>query len=250
MRTNRIPLVASPHGSRRLHLGAWLAVVLAGGCAAATTSVAPGTSALVGTVRLVPHEGVTPPSAGGSYADRALRDAELVDYAKPGFAVVSVAGLVSPGGTARVALRSTRFVSHFEPRYAALGVGGSIAIRNDDSRPHVLSCPSAGVLTSVAPGAEITLPAARVGELRCFAPGAADGGGEPIETTLYVAPGPYAVVGPDGGFALEGLRSPASERGSPAITVVVWHPRFPPLERPVSLTPGSIERLELELQVR
>ncbi len=244
MTTTPAPLHAASERHRARRLVAGLVAALVAGCASGTHPPAPGTSSLEGTLRLVPHEGVTLPSGGGAYGDRALRDAELVDYSRPGFAVVSVAGLESPRGTARVELRATRFASRFEPRYAAVGVGGSFAIRNGDDRPRALSCPGAGVLTSVASGAEVVVPAARVGELRCFAVGGAPG--EPAEVTLYVAPGPYTTVSSDGGFVLDGLRPPPAA----AATLVVWHPRFPPLERPVSLAPGSSERLDLELQVR
>lgn len=248
----RLDAASDRHRARRLAVG--LVVALVAGCASGPLPPATGTASLAGTLRLVPHEGVTLPSGAGAYADRALRDAELVDYSKPGFAVVSVAGLESPRGTTRVELRATRFASRFEPRHAAVGVGGSLVIRNGDDRPRALSCPGAGVLTSVASGAELTVPAAKVGELRCFALGGASDGGarEPAEVTLYVAPGPYAIVGSGGGFELDGLRPPAdgSTGAIAAPTLVVWHPRFPPLERPVSLAPGSSERLDLELQVR
>ena len=225
-------------------------MALVAGCAAGQRELAPEASRIVGTVRLVPHEGVTPTSGAGAYRDRNLHDAELVDYSKPGFAVVAVAGLESPGGAARVALRSTRFASRFEPRYAALGVGGSVEIRNDGDEPRAISCPSAGVLTGVAPGARVSISAARVGELRCFALGAADDTAEPIETTLYVAPGPYAVVGSAGQFELDELRPDTWESGGFVASVQVWHPPFPPVERDVVLRPGATERLELELQVR
>ncbi|MBK7974609.1 MAG: hypothetical protein IPK07_15455 [Deltaproteobacteria bacterium] len=251
MRTNRLPLAASRDGSRRPGWrGACLAASLVVSCAASRPPPALGTSALTGTLRLVPHEGVTLPGRADSYGDRALRDAELVDYSSPGFAVVSVAGLESPRGTVRVTLRSTRFASRFEPRYAAVGVGGEVAIRNGDDQPRALSCPGAGVLTSVAPGAEVTVAAARSGELRCFALDRAEPHGEAAEATVYVAPGPYTVVDSDGGFVLDGLGTPPAGASAPATVVVVWHPRFPPLERSVALVPGSSERLDLELRVR
>lgn len=254
MTTTAAPLDAASDRHRARRLAAGLVAALVAGCASGPRPSAPGTASLTGTLRLVPHQGVTMPSGAGAYGDRALRDAELVDYSKPGFAVVSVAGLESPGGTARVELRATRFASRFEPRYTAVGVGGSLVIRNGDDRSRALSCPGVGVLTTVTSGAELTVPAATVGELRCFALGGASDGaaGEPAELTLYVAPGPYAIVSSGGGFELDGLRPPAagSAGAARAPTLVVWHPRFPPLERPVSLAPGSSERLDLELQVR
>jgi hypothetical protein len=230
-----------------------LAVLLVGCASIHARPAPPGTATIAGSVRLVPHEGVRLPAGGGAYGDRALRDAELVDYSRPGFAVVSVAGLPSPAGTATLALRASRFGVRFEPRFAAVGLGGNVVIRNDTPSEHVVSCPPAGLLKSLEAGATTTVAARDAGELRLFDLGGGGdaGGGEVAEASVYVAPGPFTVVADDGSFELAGLAPPsASSTGPRGMLLEVWHPRFPPLERPVILVPDATQRFDLELQVR
>ncbi len=242
-------------------LGARLLLVSLGflaGCGglAATAPPAPraGTATLWGTVRLVPHQGVTLPASAGAYADRALRDAELVDYSKPEFAVVSVEGLPSPGGTATLVLRASRFATRFEPRYAAVGVGGTVTVRNEDAIPHLVSSPRAGALVSVLPGGSAEIPAREPGEQRVFEVSAPAGGGASgAEASVYVASGPFAVASSDGRWVLAELPVPVkSEPGGAAAPLVLhaWHPRFPPIDQPLSLAANDSRRLDLEFQVR
>ncbi len=227
--------------------------VLAGGCAGRQVPPpAPGTTTLFGTVRLLPHEGLSAAPAANAYADRALRDAELVSYAKPGFAVVTAEGLASPRGNAELRLHGSRFGTRFEPRYVAVGEGGVITVRNEDQHAHVISCPAHGVLTSLEPGAATEVVATITGEVRWFVLDAAAGAADPAEASVYVAEGPHAVVASDGQWLLEGLRpTPAGLSGTAApIRLRVWHPRFPPALRAVELEPDRSQRIDFELQVR
>ena len=242
--------------SRVIPAAAWVGIAAALATACATIRVpapAPGTATLFGTVRLWPHEGLASAPVAGAYGDRALRDAELVSYARPGFAVVTALGLPSPRGTVTLAVRGSRFGVRLEPRFAATGEGGTIALRNEDERAHVISCPAHGLLTTLARGAATQLTASIAGEVRCFVlDGADDGADGGAEASVYVAAGPFAVIGADGSWLLEGLTPPPAAPPSAAapLTLHVWHPRFPPARQPVQIEVGSAKRVDVELQVR
>lgn len=206
-------------------------------CASAP-SVAPGRSAAWGYVRLVPREGVTAPTAsGGSYGDREVADAALVDYSRPGFAVVWVDAPPPGGSTTRIAIRDGATGVRFEPPHAALAAGGRITIVNESGRPHLLSVPAAGLVRPLATGDALPIANVAAGEWALFL---LDVPGE--EARVFAAPGPFQVVSTSGRFALGDL-APGSAR------LHAWHPRFPPAMRTVSLAAGAPTRVDLELRV-
>ena len=212
-----------------------LQAALISGCAVAT---APGTAGVVGRVRLVPNEGVTPVQKGSAvYADRRLRDVEPVDYDRPGFAVVYVEGATAPRGTVEVAVAGSRRGPRFEPREAAVGLGGKVRVRNGDAVAHPLSVPGAGLVRALGPGEAIEVPAAAAGPLEVFlldAPEAA--------ATVFVAPGPFAVAAPSGRFELLGV--------PPCRGVLrAWHARFPSRPSEVDLRADQVVERDVELGV-
>jgi hypothetical protein len=207
-------------------------------CAGQAAPPAAGTGVAWGFVRLVPREGVTPPRAGGSpYSDPRLRDVRFVDYEEPGFAVVYLEGLPAPGGASRLAIRDGRFHPHLEPALDAVGAGGEIRVANASAQPHVVSCPSAGLLRRLAPGEELVIPVAGAGEHRIFVVDVAD-----AEARVFASPGPYAIASEQGRWE---LRDVAPGR----FVLGAWHPRFPPVTREVEVASGQVVRVDLGLQV-
>jgi hypothetical protein len=206
-------------------------------CASAPPPPAPDQGALWGTLRLVPRHGLTLPTdaASGSYADPALRDAVLVDYSRPGFALVYLEGRPSPGGGARVAIRDSTSGPRLDPPASALGAGGQLRVANDTAERHVVSVPSAGVVRPLAPGQilELTLPA---GAHELFLLEA------PAEAVVFASPGPWARVSARGRWEL-----PALEPG-PAL-LRTWHPRFPGATRQLHIPAGRALRVDFEVGV-
>lgn len=218
-------------------IGPCLAAALAVACVSAPQPPAPGLGSFFGVVHLVPRDGVTPQSGGGSYGDRRLRDVEFVDYAHPGFAVVYTDG-PSPGGRSRLAIRPEAARVRLEPAHAAVGVGGAIEVANETGGAHVVSIPPLGVLQRLEPGETAEIVLADAGEFDVFVLDAAG-----AEARVFAAPGPYAVTGHSGRYVLEDL-PPGPHR------IVVWHPRFPPASHRAELAPDSVVRLDLDLGVQ
>lgn len=162
---------------------------------------------------------------------------ELVDYSKPGFAVVYVEGEARAAAPLALAIRSGVGGVRFEPAHGALPVGGAIQIANRSDAEQVISCPQAGVLRSLAAGATLEIPAASGGELELFVPDAPD-----AVARVFAAPGPFAAVSDAGRYALLEL-PPGAHR------LHAWHPRFPPAAQSVELAPGEVARVDLELGV-
>jgi hypothetical protein len=213
-----------------------LLCLLAGSCALPPRIADPSRSGVWGYLTLVPHEGAAPAGAT-PYGDRRYADAELVDYSKPGFAVVYVEDGAPPAAPAGVAIRAGRAGARLDPAHAAVAVGSELRVANETGEPHVVSCPEAGVLQRLAPGESVGIRAARAGELSLFvpdAPGAA--------SRAFVAPGPFAIVSATGRYELLDV-APGSHR------LRAWHPRFPPGERRIELAPGRVERVDLALGV-
>jgi hypothetical protein len=213
---------------------------VAGLLAAFALACAPGVPALQakagagegvwGYVRLLPHEGVKPSGGGGggSYGDRRLAGVELVDYDRPGFAVVYAEGLPAPADTLALSVREGIASPQLEPALAAVAAGGRITVRNETRADHTVSLPAAGAIHRLAPGASVEIAAGGSGEQSLFlldAPRA--------EARVFVAPGPYAVASELGRFELGGLGAGGRVR------LVAWHPRFPPAARWVDLSGGS-----------
>jgi hypothetical protein len=217
-------------GVAALCAAAWLAA-----CASAPAA-APGRAAAWGYVRLVPHEGMPAPSAGSaSYGDRRLADVELVDYARPGFAVVYAAdgAPLPPGAPLRIAIRSGRL----EPAHAALAAGGALEVVNEDAEPRLVSCPAAGLVRRLEPDAALAIPVPVAGEWPVYL---LDARGEPAR--VFAAPGRWAVASEAGRFELSDL-PPGRHR------LVAWHPRFPSATATVDLASDRALRVDLELQV-
>lgn len=207
-------------------------------CASAPAAPAPGKARVFGTLRLVPHAGAPHASGGGgSYGSIRLRDAGLVDYSTPGFAVVYVAENAPPGGSASVAIRDTRIAPRLEPEQLAVGAGGRIAIQNASASAHILSYPAARLVRRLAPGERVEIAVPQLGEQGLFLLDVPE-----ASTTLFAAPGRFSVVSTAGDYELRDL-----EPG--AVALRAWHPRFPPAETWVDLAAGSSVRVDLELRV-
>jgi hypothetical protein len=217
------------------------ALLAALACAGAPELSVPGRSGVWGYVRLVPHEGIAPHDTAGAssgYGDRRYADAELVDYSKPGFAVVYLDGEPSGAGApVSVALRGGAAGLHFEPEGAVVAVGGRIVLENRSGEAHVVSCPAAGVLRRLDDGESLAIPAERAGELELFAPDGPD-----ARARVFAAPGPFTAVSEAGRYALVDVEPGAR-------TLHAWHSRFPPAARRVELAPGAVARVDLELGV-
>ncbi len=212
------------------------AAVLALACASAPPAPAPGRATLVGTFRLVPHQGVKLPSgAGGGYADPRLRDARLVDYSRPGFAVVYLERGVASGGAARIEVRSSEIGVWLEPEHAVLGAGGLLTLANATRTPQVVSMPGLGVVRRIEPG-QAHVQSVAAGAHDVFLLGA------DAQASVFAAPGPFARVSPSGSWALRDV-----EPG--VVRVHTWHPRFPAVVRQVELPVGATARLDLEVGV-
>lgn len=215
---------------------ALLAFALA--CAGTPDAPAPGTSRIFGTLRLVPHEGVPHTSGGGgSYGSRRMQGTALVDYSTPGFAVVYVAGGERPGGRASVSVRDTLVEPRLEPATLAIGAGGRIVLENASAASHIVSYPAAKLVRRLEPGGRLEIEVPHAGEQGLFLLDVPD-----AATTLFVAPGPYAVVSTSGAFTLDDLPPGTHE-------LRAWHPRFPPVGHRVELAPDTSQRVDLEMGV-
>jgi hypothetical protein len=232
----RNTLLALPPARLALLLPVCAALLLAA-CAGAPAPPAPGTSQAWGELRLVPREGVTASGGGGSYGDRSLRDVELVDYSKPGFAVVYVEEAPAPAGELALRVRADRIGTSIQPAHGAVGAAGRIVVHNESAEAHLLSYPAAGVVARLEPGETAELAVPHAGEQGLFlldVPAAA--------ATVFAAPGPFAVVSSAGRYTLSDLAPGRRE-------LRAWHPRFPPAVQPVELAAGAAVRVDFELGV-
>ena len=213
-------------------------ILLCLACALPSARPDSGRATLEGRVKLVPREGVAPASRDHPlYRSRELRDALLVDYEHPGFAVVYVEGASDDRTPAALVIESSRFGIRMEPEHAVVGTQGTIVVRNATAEPQLLSCPELAVFERVAPGAERVLDAGSTGAKRCVALGHAN-----ARSTVFVAPGPHAVISEAGHFTLANL-APGHWR------IGVWHPRFPCSMREVELAPDAVQSVTLEIGV-
>ena len=226
----------------RVALSCACAALLA--CAATPKLQDPAKSGVYGYLRLVPHEGLSHQGAAagapsGAYADRRYADAELVDYSKPGFAVVYLDGTAAPapGAPLVVSIRSEAGGVALAPANGAVAVGGEVVVRNAGDAPRVVSVPAAAVLRALAPGDSLAVTAREAGELEIFVPGV-----PAAASSVFVAPGPFTAVSGAGRFELLDVE-PGTHR------LHAWHPRFPPSARAVELVPGSVVRVDLEIGV-
>jgi hypothetical protein len=190
-----------------------------------------------GYLRLVPRAGVTPSGGSTPYGDRRYSDVELVDYSKPGFAVVYLEAPAPSPPPLAVAIEGGAGGVRLEPAHAAVGLGGEIQVANRSDAAHVISCPELGVLRRLAPGESLAVPVRAAGEISLFVPETPD-----AVARLFAAPGPFAAVSDAGRYAL--LEVPPG-----AHRLRAWHPRFPPSAREVELAPGEVARVDLEIGV-
>jgi hypothetical protein len=213
-----------------------VAAVLA--CASRAPAPAAGTGAVHGHLRLVPREGVTPVKPGASpYADRRMSEVAFVDYSKPGFAVVYLEAPPSPGGSAQLTIRTTGVRTRLDPPHAVVGAGGRLVVRNDSRAAHLLSAPGMGLLQRIEPGQQLEIEVAQAGEQSLFLLDVPRSG-----STVFISPGPFAVVSDDGRFELSGI-APGNHR------LLAWHPRFPPTRASLQIAEGSVVQLDLEMGV-
>jgi hypothetical protein len=181
---------------------------------------------------------VTPAASGSaSYGDRRLRDVELVDYSRPGFAVVYLAGGPVAGSDLELEIRPGRLGLRLEPAHAAVGAGGHLRIENRSPEAHVLSYPAGGAVRRIEPGQRVELPVSQTGEQGLFLLDAPD-----VEARIFASPGPFAAVSESGGFELRDLPPGPAE-------IRAWHPRFPATSARVDLEPDTLVRLDLALGV-
>ena len=225
------------HGSRTRR--AWTALALLTlACASAPPAPAPGRGTVFGELRLAPHPGVTMPSANDpSYADPRMRDTRLVDYSRPGFAVVYLEGSPARGERVELAIRANQFETRLEPRWLAVAVGGTVSVRNTTEEPHTVSCPSLGTVAKLGPGDAIELAATLDGPQSVFLLDRPQ-----VESGFFAAPGPYAVLTQSPYFELRDL--------PPGVVALhAWHPRLPPLERSVDVVADQSTRVDLVMGV-
>jgi hypothetical protein len=207
-------------------------------CASAPPTPTPGRGTLFGDLRLVPHAGVTlPAKGGGAYGDRRLADVELVDYARPGFAVVWLDGAADTGASARLAIRANEFETRLEPAWAAVGAGGTLDLLNITREVHTVSCPSLGIVRRLEPGQALVVVVPDAGAHPLFLLDRQE-----VEGGVFAAGGPFAVLSNTGRFELRDL-APG------AVRLHAWHPRFPPVERGVEVVADETRRVDIEMGV-
>jgi len=214
-----------------------LALAVSFSCASTGSAPAPGKARVYGTLRLVPHAGAPKPGGGGSYGSLRLRDVGLVDYSTPGFAVVFVNEGTKPGGAAVVTIRDTHVEPRLEPDHLAIGDGGRITVVNASVAAHILSYPAAKLERRLAPGERFEIDVPGAGEQGVFLLDVPE-----ASTTLFVAPGRFAVVTTAGDYELRDL-----EPG--AVELRAWHPRFPPLSTQLQLAPDASVHVDLDMGV-
>lgn len=211
-------------------------------CAGAPALRDSSQSGVYGYLRLRPHEGTAPAATAGApqdaYGDRRYAGTGLVDYSRPGFAVVYLErGRAEASGARVLAIRAGAGGVAIEPAHAATAIGSGVELRNQDAAPHVVSVPAAGIVRALAPGDRLLLPADRAGAFEVFVPGARE-----AAATVFVAPGPFAAVNESGRFEILDVAPGPNRLG-------VWHPRLPPATREVALAAGRVARVDLEIGV-
>ena len=209
----------------------WLAA-----CAAGPLATPEGTAAVRGTVRLVPHEGVPSHPPSDAYGDRRLRDAQLVDYSKPGASVVYLDLGARPGGSAQIAAEESLAGARLNPRFAVVGAGGEVAVANRTSGEVVVSVPALERVERIAAGGSLRVRAESKGLLEIFLLGAEE------PTRVWVSPGPWVRPDANGHFALTGL--PPGH-----VTLRAWHPRLPSAAAEVDLRPDETAVVNFEIGV-
>ena len=211
-------------------------VVLA--CAGPLHAPKPGHADLFGRVELLPRTGAPPSSETTAlYADRRYRDARLVDYSRPGFAVVYTDTSPALARTHVISILDSRFGTELQPSLSAMAVSDELRLRNETAEAHLVSCPADGELVTIEAGGEAVLRFARRGPRELVVLDRAS-----ARASVFVAPGPHAVVADSGTYELRDL-APGTHR------VSVWHPRFPGQTQQVELVAGERTQVDLKLGV-
>ncbi len=178
-----------------------------------------------------------PAKGGGAYSDRRLADVEIVDYARPGFAVVWLDGPAEPTSSARLAIRANEFETRLEPAWAAVAAGGTLDLTNLTREDHTVSCPSLGIVRKLEPGQLLTVRVPETGSHPLFLLDRPQ-----IEGGVFAAGGPFSVLTISGHYELRDV-APGAAR------LHVWHPRLPPVERRVDVVAGQVQEIDLEMGV-
>ncbi|MEX2208697.1 MAG: carboxypeptidase-like regulatory domain-containing protein [Myxococcota bacterium] len=178
-----------------------------------------------------------PAKGGGAYSDRRLADVELVDYARPGFAVVWLDGAADTSANARLAIRANEFETRLEPTWSAVAAGGTLDLVNITREIHTVSCPSLGIVRRLEPGEALVVEVPEAGAHPLFLLDRPQ-----IEGGVYAANGPFAVLTNKGQFELRDL-APGP------VSLHVWHPRFPPVARRVEVVADQTRRIDIEMGV-
>lgn len=211
-------------------------LLLALACSSVPKAPEPGEAVVWGFVTLDPREGVET-GDGGSYGDRRLYQSELVDYSRPGFAVVYLDESAASPASASLHIRDTRVSPRIEPAHAVASMGGTIAVANAGGAPRTVSCPAAKLVRRLEPGESVELSVTEPGEYAIYlldVPGSS--------ATVLATPGRHAVASESGRWQIRDL-APGRHR------LRTWHPRFPPTSRWVELEPDGIQRVDIELGV-
>ena len=223
-------------GVAALRIGFFSALLLAISCHS-TPIPGPGNAVVWGHVQLVPRQGVVPQHPGSAgYADRALRDVELVDYSRPGWAVVETEG-PAPDDPAEFAIRKSNHRVRLEPEFAVAGRMGSVTIRNETDVAFLVSDPVEGIVRSLAAGETWSLSEPVPGHHRIHVLHEAG-----VRSDLFVASGPFARTSERGRYLLSGL-APGSH------DVRAWHPRFARVSHQIEIVSGERRRLDISLGV-
>lgn len=206
-------------------------------CAGPGQTPASGRAAAWGYVTLVRPQGAAADRMGIAYGDGRLRDVERVDYSRPGFAVVYVAGVPVPsnGEPLRLSIEEGPVGPRLAPAYAATGVSVHIVAVNRTRAVRVLSSPSAGLVRKLEPGESIELALPGAGEHAFHLLGSAG-----ASAIVFAAPGPFSLVSSTGRYELADL-APGH------LLLHTWHPRFPPSTAWIDLAVGEVLRQDLEL---
>jgi hypothetical protein len=215
-------------------------VATAAGLACAGTVQAPASdrSTAWGYLSLVPRDGVTVSKTPGGYGDRRMRSVTLVDYSRPGFAVVYTPGEPSRArGDIELSIVEGRSGIAIEPSQAAASAGGRLVVTNRSSSPRVLSCPGSALVRELRSGEQVSVDLAKAGEYAVFLLDVPE-----ATSTVFAAPGAWVVVSESGRWQLDDLDPGRRE-------LHAWHPRLPPTSRTVELSPGAVHRLDLEVGV-
>ena len=234
---------------RKWTSGGLCALVAALACASDVPGpAATGRAVVWGCLKLVPPAGSGSGSEGAAYGDRRLRDAQPVDYSRPGFAVVYLDGGETDAVSApalrtgkssdvQLTIRSGAVAGRLSPRYVALGQDGRVVAQNRTDTYQVLTSPSLGLVKKLAPGESVVLEPMSAGEHPVHLLGATG-----TATTLFVAPGPFATVSASGRFVLKDL-APG------VVDLRTWHPRLPPRSKRVAIARGEVVRQDFEVGV-